>query len=206
MAVITILGAGVMGSAMILPARDNCHEVRLVGTHLDQAIIDSVMKTGRHPRLNVKLPEGVKTFCHADFAKALGDDTDLIILGVISAGVGWAVDHLCEAVKKPVPVMMITKGLMPADDAILPLPDFVQGELKRRTGHTLELAAVGGPCIAGELSVRRQTGVVITSRSAGLAQKLCDLLATDYYHPRVSDDVEGVELGRASCRGRGESR
>jgi glycerol-3-phosphate dehydrogenase (NAD(P)+) len=32
MAVITILGAGVMGSAMILPARDKGHEVRLIGT------------------------------------------------------------------------------------------------------------------------------------------------------------------------------
>ncbi len=59
---------------------------------------------------------------------------------------------------------------------------------------TLDLAAVGGPCIAGELAVRRQTGVVITSRTAGLAQRLCDMLATDYYHPRVSDDMEGVEL------------
>ena len=194
MAVITILGAGVMGSAMILPARDKGHEVRLVGTHLDQAIIDSVAKTGRHPRLNVKLPEGVKAHSHGDFAKALGDDTDLIILGVSSAGVGWAIDRLCEALQQPVPVMMITKGLMPARDTILPLPDFVQSEVKRRTGLVLDLAAVGGPCIAGELAVRRQTGVVITSRRAGLAQKLCDMLTTEYYHPRVSDDLEGVEL------------
>jgi glycerol-3-phosphate dehydrogenase len=194
MAVITILGAGVMGSAMILPARDRDHEVRLVGTHLDQAIIDSVAKTGQHPRLNVRLPEGVKAYPHSDFVKALGHDADLIILGVSSAGVGWAIDRLCEALDRPVPVMMITKGLMPTDDTILPLPDFVQSEVKRRKDFTLDLAAVGGPCIAGELAVRRQTGVVITSRTAGLAQKLCDMLATDYYHPRVSDDIEGVEL------------
>ena len=42
--VITILGAGVMGSAMCLPARARGHEVRLVGTHLDTAIIDSVAR------------------------------------------------------------------------------------------------------------------------------------------------------------------
>jgi glycerol-3-phosphate dehydrogenase (NAD(P)+) len=83
---------------------------------------------------------------------------------------------------------------MPTEDTILPLPDFVQSEVRRRKGLALNLAAVGGPCIAGELAVRRQTGVVITSRTAGLAQKLCDMLATDYYHPRVSDDMEGVEL------------
>jgi glycerol-3-phosphate dehydrogenase (NAD(P)+) len=194
MAVITILGAGVMGSAMILPARDKGHEVRLVGTHLDEAIIDSVKATGRHPRLNVKLPDGVKAYSHGDFGKALGNDTDLLLLGVSSAGIGWAIDRLCETLTKSVPVMMITKGLMPKDGTILTLPDFVQAEVKRRKGLALDIAAVGGPCIAGELAVRRQTGVVITSRTAGLAQKLCDWLATDYYHPRVSDDIAGVEL------------
>lgn len=194
MAVITILGAGVMGSAMVLPARDNGHEVRLVGTHLDQAIIDSVARTGRHPRLNVKLPEGIKAFAHGDFGKAVGEDTDLVILGVSSAGVGWAIDRLCETLKKPVPVMMITKGLMPKDGAILTLPDHVQAEVKRRTGMTIAVAAVGGPCIAGELAVRRQTGVVITSRTEGLARQLCAWLETGYYHPRVSSDMAGVEL------------
>jgi len=194
MAVITILGAGVMGSAMILPASDAGHEIRLVGTHLDQAIIDSVTRTGRHPRLNVKLPDGVKAFSHGDFGKALGQDTDLLILGVSSAGIAWAIDRLCETLTRSVPVMMITKGLMPKDDTILTLPDFVQGEVKRRKGLALDLAAVGGPCIAGELAVRRQTGVVITSRTQGLAAKLCTMLATDYYHPRVSDDIAGVEL------------
>lgn len=183
-----------MGSAMIFPARDRGHEVRLVGTHLDQAIIDSVAATGRHPRLNVKLPDGVKAFAHGDFGKALGDDTDLVILGVSSAGVSWAIDRLCETLKKPVPVMMITKGLMPKDGAILTLPDFVQAEVQRRTDMALDVAAIGGPCIAGELAVRRQTGVVITSRTAGLAAKLCGWLETDYYHPRVSDDLAGVEL------------
>src|ERR1700752_2219026 len=108
MAVITILGAGVMGSAMTLPARDKGHEVRLVGTHFDQAIIDSVAKSGRHPRLNVKLPDGIKTYSFGDFGKALGGDTDLVILGVSSAGIGWAIERLCEVLTRPVPVMMIT--------------------------------------------------------------------------------------------------
>ena len=44
---ITILGAGVMGSAMCLPAADKGHTVRLVGTHLDREIIDSVKASAR---------------------------------------------------------------------------------------------------------------------------------------------------------------
>jgi glycerol-3-phosphate dehydrogenase (NAD(P)+) len=191
---ITILGAGVMGSAMCLPARDRGHPVRLVGTHLDRDIIDSVKASGRHPKLNVKLPDGIEAFHHEDFASALGTDTSLIVLGVSSAGVNWAIDHLCTALKSPVPVVMITKGMYPEEEALIALPDRVAAEVQRRTGITLPIAAIGGPCIAGELAVRRQTGTVITSHDLELAEKLCAMLETDYYHPRVSPDVIGVEI------------
>ena len=39
MKTVTILGAGVMGSAMTLPFADRGFEVRLVGTHLDLSLI-----------------------------------------------------------------------------------------------------------------------------------------------------------------------
>jgi glycerol-3-phosphate dehydrogenase (NAD(P)+) len=194
MSVVTILGAGVMGSAMVLPAADRDHEVRLVGTHLDRAIIDSVRASGRHPRLSVELPAGVKAFHHDEFARALGDDSDLIVLGVSSAGIAWAIDRLCEALSAPVPVVMITKGMHPTGRTLHALPDHVQEEVRRRKGFDLRIAAIGGPCIAGELAVRRQTGTVITSHDRAFAQDLCAMLETDYYHPRQSVDVTGVEV------------
>jgi glycerol-3-phosphate dehydrogenase (NAD(P)+) len=191
---LTILGAGVMGSAMCLPAADRGHTVRLVGTHLDREIIDSVKASGRHPKLNVKLPDGVQGFHHEDFATALGSDTDLLVLGVSSAGVNWAIDRLCEALKGPVPVVMITKGMHPEESKLTALPDRVAAEVKRRTGIDLPVAAIGGPCIAGELAVRRHTGTVITAHDTDLAARICAMLETDYYHPRVSPDVTGVEI------------
>ena len=39
MARIAVLGAGVMGTALTFPPADNGHDVRLIGTHLDDAII-----------------------------------------------------------------------------------------------------------------------------------------------------------------------
>lgn len=194
MSTVTILGAGVMGSSMSLPLRDRGHAVRLVGTHLDRDIIDSVRATGRHPKLNVKLPEGVSGYPCEDFATALGRDTDLIVLGVSSAGVQWAIDRLCETLKSPIPVVMITKGMHPDEAKLTALPDHVASEVNRRIGLDLPIAAIGGPCIAGELAVRRHTGTVITAHDIGLARTLCAMLETDYYHPRVSSDVIGVEI------------
>ena len=131
---------------------------------------------------------------HDEFATALGSDTDLILLGVSSAGIGCAIDRLCETLEKPVPMVMITKGMHPEAAKLVALPDRVAAEVKRRKGFDLTIAAVGGPCIAGELAVRRHTGTVITSHDLGFAEKLCGWLETDYYHPRVSADVIGVEI------------
>ena len=51
MAKVTILGSGLMGTAVAWPLADNGHEVRLVGTHLDAEIIRSCLDSGYHPRL-----------------------------------------------------------------------------------------------------------------------------------------------------------
>ena len=60
MATVTIIGAGMMGSALAFPARENGNEVRLVGTHLDREIIDVSRKTGRHPKFKTDFPTGIK--------------------------------------------------------------------------------------------------------------------------------------------------
>jgi len=194
MKTVTILGAGVMGSAMTLPFADRDFEVRLVGTHLDGDIIASIRAKGLHPKLNVTLPAGVKAFTHEQFASALGDDTDVVLLGVSSAGVGWAIDRLCEAVNRPVPVLMITKGMFPETESLAALPDVVRKTFKARKGFDIPVAAIGGPCIAGELAVRRHTGTVVVSHDSALALRLCAALETEYYHPRPSADMMGVEV------------
>jgi glycerol-3-phosphate dehydrogenase (NAD(P)+) len=194
MSVITILGAGVMGSSMAMPFRDRGHEVRLVGTHLDNHIIDSIAGNGLHPKLNVTLPQGVKAFHHTDFLKALGDDTDIILLGVSSAGVGWAIERLTEALKKPTSIVMITKGMKPEASSLRAFPDVVAEELKARLGFDVPVAAIGGPCIAGELAACRHTGTMIVSRDQALANQLTLLFTGDYYLPRATTDMMGVEV------------
>ena len=169
MAVVTILGAGVMGSAMCMPLSDRGHEVRLVGTHLDGAIIDSVKASGRHPKLNATLPGGIAAFRHDEFKQALGEDTDVILLGVSSAGMEWAIGQLCTALPGPASVLMITKGMKPEAATLASLPDHVKQTVRARREIDLAVAAIGGPCIAGELAARRHTGTVITSHDQAFA-------------------------------------
>ena len=71
MAVVTIIGAGMMGSALAFPARENGHEVRLVGTHLDREIIETSIKTNRHPKFDTDFPAGLKYYQIEDVEKAI---------------------------------------------------------------------------------------------------------------------------------------
>ena len=89
MATIAVVGAGMMGSALCVPLADRGHDVRLIGTPLDQDIIAELSATGRHPRLGLPLPAGVRSHGVAELGAA-SRDADAFVLGVSSAGVGWA--------------------------------------------------------------------------------------------------------------------
>jgi glycerol-3-phosphate dehydrogenase (NAD(P)+) len=191
---IVILGAGVMGSAMALPAAERGNAIDLVGTHLDEEIVRSVAGNGLHPRLGVTLPPNVTARPWTEFGAVAAKPARLVILGVSSAGISWAIDRIVESVREPVPVLMITKGLVPRDGSIEVLPRHVAREVERRTGMVLPIMAVGGPCIAGELAARRETSVVVTGMDEAQIAGAMSLLEAPFYHARASTDVVGVEI------------
>jgi glycerol-3-phosphate dehydrogenase (NAD(P)+) len=191
---VTIIGAGVMGSAMALPFSDRGFAVKLVGTHLDTEIIACVKESNFHPKLSITMPPNVQGFSHHELATALSVDSNIILLGVSSLGVSWAIDQLLKAMQKPTTILMITKGMHAEQNALVALPDLVLNSLADKFGNDLPIAAIAGPCIAGELAVRRSTGTTIVSRNEVVADQLCKELETDYYHPRASNDMIGVEV------------
>ncbi len=193
MASVIILGAGVMGSAMSLPLADRGYQVRLVGTPFDVETIESIKSSQPHPKLNVVLPRSVIAFQYTQLAETFDNSVELILFGVASAGVNWATAQLASVLKKPVPILMITKGMAADGKELGCLPDKVAQALEKSTGFKVPVAAIGGPCIAGELAVRRPTGTVIVAHDFALALRLCENLQTEYYQPRPSLDVIGVE-------------
>ena len=111
MAVVTIIGAGMMGSALAFPARENGNEVRLVGTHLDRQIIEDCIRTNRHTKFVKDFPEGVRFFQIEQVEQAIAG-ADLIIGGVSSFGVEWFGDVILPLIPENIPVLTVTKGLM----------------------------------------------------------------------------------------------
>ena len=193
MSIITIVGAGMMGSAMSVPARDNGHTVRLVGTHLDREIIDHARKTGAHLTMKRTLPEGIAFYQIEDLREALAD-TDVVLCGVSSFGVDWFLETVVPLIPDGVPVLAVTKGLIDREDGtLLPFPSFYT----QQTAGRLTFCAIGGPCTSYELADRRQTCVAFCGEDMAVLRRLKALLETDYYHPSLSLDVLGVECAVA---------
>ena len=178
MAIVTIIGAGMMGSALAFPARENGHEVRLVGTHLDEAIIDACRATGRHPKFVKDFPAGVKYYKIEEMEAAI-EGADMIIGGVSSFGVDWFKDEILPRLPEHIPVISVTKGLMDTPEGqLLTYVDLWQAKLDE-LGKQIPLCAIGGPCTSYERVAHDQTEVAFCGKDLKILSFLRDVTKTD---------------------------
>lgn len=196
MSTITIVGSGMMGSALCFPAADNGHEIRLVGTPLDAEIIASVQANRYHPTLKYNLPGKLTAYPFSDFAQAL-PGSDLLISGVSSFGIDWLASAVLPRLPESLPVLSVTKGLADQPDGtLLPFPQLLRQKLGDRL-PALSLNAIGGPCTSYELADRQHTTVAFCGDDPAILAFCQKLLATPYYHIRCTTDVIGLEFAVA---------
>ncbi len=200
MKTITIIGAGMMGSALAFPARENGNSVRLVGTHLDRDIISGCRETGRHPKFNKDFPSGIAYYQIEELKTAI-DGADFIICGVSSFGVEWFRDEILPQLNAGVPVISVTKGLMNTENGdLLTYLDIWQEKLDE-LGKYIPLNAIGGPCTSYELVAHDQTEVTFCGKDMSVLRMIKSAMSTDYYHISLSTDIVGVESAVALKNG-----
>ena len=200
MAIITIVGSGMMGSALAFPARENGHEVRLVGTHLDRDIISECLKTNKHPKFDRAFPDGVKFYQIEELELAL-TGANVVIGGVSSFGVQWFANEILPVIPESAIVLTVTKGLMNTPDGkLLTYPELWKNKLKS-INKTLSLNAIGGPCTSYELVAHDQTEVAFCGDDINVLKYLKELMQTDYYHISTTTDVVGIESAVALKNG-----
>ena len=200
MAIVTIIGSGMMGSALAFPARENGNEVRLVGTHLDREIIDTCLKTNRHPKFKTDFPSGVKFYQIEDMEAAI-KDADMIIGGISSFGVDWFSDNVLPKIPDNIPVLTVTKGLFDTENGTLLTYPALWAERLNKINKKLSLNAVGGPCTSYELVAHDNTEVVFCGSDLKTLEFLKSVMQTDYYHISLSTDVTGIESAVALKNG-----
>ena len=195
---IIIIGAGAMGSAFAVPCLENKNDVTLIGTHLEDDLINSIKSTNNlHPGLSVKLPSQLKVEKLEKLKTILDEGVDIIVAGVSSIGVEWFVHQIADNYKKNLPIILLTKGLAIEENELMTLSDKIKKLLKEK-GHTeINVSAIKGPCLAAGLANKMRTGTVIANPDIKETELLKKIISTDYYSTEVSDDLTGVELAGA---------
>ena len=187
-----------MGSAFAVPCIENKNDVTLIGTHLENDLIEKIkLNKNTHPILNTKLPENLKVEKFDKLDSILKQNVDIIVAGISSVGIEWFVDQISKNYKKNQPIILLTKGLAIMEDNLITLSDKIKKLLKKK-GHTeINVSAIKGPCLAAGLANKMRTGTVIANPDIKETQLLKKIISTDYYSTEISNDLTGVELSGA---------
>ena len=192
MANIVLLGAGVMGSALASVAAAR-NDVTLVGSPLDKDIIDSLKNSKSHPGLRLDLPESIAAIDSNELDTDLMNRAEVIVLGVSSPGVEWALNVIEHHNASPDILALVTKGLVSSENKQSAPRTYAQTIDAMRTMPAGRIAGIGGPCIARELAAGYPTRVCFASQNIAVANKLRELLKTDYYSIATHTDFTGLE-------------
>lgn len=189
---ITIIGAGVMSSAMSFPAAENGHEVHIVGTPYDTAIIENYKVTRRNDKFNRAFPENVH-FHFIDEWKEVVVGSDFLIGGVSTMGAEWFLDEILSYLDPAIPVLVVTKGLKATEDgSLFSYPGYWVNELAKRGIHR-DICGMGGPCISYELVAQDPTYEAFCGMDSNALRLMKEMLERPYFTISLTNDVIGLE-------------
>ena len=195
MAKILILGAGAMGSAFTFPCIDNSHDVSLIGSPLENNIIDKLNSKNKfHKVLGRSLPKKVKILKVDRLIEKLKAKPDLIVVGVNSKGIVWAAKEIGKVHNGKTPILLLTKGLNIVDNSITTMSDnfrIIMNDFFKF--KNLPITSVAGPCLAKDLANKTKTCVVFANLKIKDAKKIKKLIETDYYNVECSKYQHAVE-------------
>ena len=109
---IVIIGAGAMGTAFAVPCIENKNDVTIVGTHLENELIDNINSNNKiHPALKTKLSTEIKFKKFEKLQTILEQDLDIVVCGVSSVGIEWFVNQISKSYNNTISIVLLTKGL-----------------------------------------------------------------------------------------------
>ncbi len=196
---IVIIGAGAMGSAFSVPCADNSHEVFLVGSFLEDDLINEINKLDNfHPILKCQLPKEVKVIKFSEFEKEIKEKIDLLVVGVSSKGIDWIGDEISKFYNKNTNILLLTKGLTIIENRFETLAEKLKKILIKKGINNSKISAVGGPCLANGLANRINSSVVLANEDINIVSEIGRIISTNYYSTEYSDDLIGVEVCAAT--------
>ena len=185
---ILIIGGGAMGSAFTFPCIDNKNEVTITEPYNKTFIKNLSSKKKYHSSLKINLPKKIKYKKYS--TDLLKNKYDLVVVALSLSGINFISEEFKKSNIKS-PIIIITKGLKYEKKK---QKIFTISEDIKKTNKNINVSVLKGPCLAKELSNKKQTSVIVANKNIKTAKKICNMITTKYYLTETSKDVIGVEI------------
>ena len=188
-----------MGSAFAVPCADNSNQVFLVGSFLEDKVIEEINNLNNfHPILKSQLPKNIKVLKFSEFNDEVKDNIDLLVIGVSSKGIDWIGDEISKFYNDKTDILLLTKGLTIIENKFETLAEKLSNILKTKGIDNPKISAVGGPCLANGLVNRINSSVVLANEDLNRVKNIGKIISTQYYSTEYSEDLIGVEVCAAT--------
>ncbi len=185
---ILIIGGGAMGSAFTFPCIDNKNEVTITEPYNKTFIKNLSSKKKYHSSLKINLPNKLKYKKYS--THLLKNKYDLVVVALSLSGISFISEEFRKSNIKS-PILILTKGLKYEKKK---QKIFTISEDIKKTNKNINISVLKGPCLANELSNKKQTSVIVANKNIKIAKKICNMITTKYYLTETSKDVIGVEI------------
>ena len=185
---ILIIGGGAMGSAFTFPCIDNKNEVTITEPYNKTFIKNLSSKKKYHSSLKINLPNKLKYKKYS--TDLLKNKYDLVVVALSLSGINFISEEFKKSNIKS-PILILTKGLKYEKKK---QKIFTISEDIKKTNKNINVSVLKGPCLAKELSNKKQTSVIVANKNIKTAKKICNMITTKYYLTETSKDVVGVEI------------
>ena len=185
---ILIIGGGAMGSAFTFPCIDNKNEVTITEPYNKTFIENLSSKKKYHSSLKINLPNKLKYKKYS--THLLKNKYDLVVVALSLSGINFISEEFKKSSIKS-PILILTKGLKYEKKK---QKIFTISEDIKKTNKNINVSVLKGPCLAKELSNKKQTSVIVANKNIKTAKKICNMITTKYYLTETSKDVIGVEI------------
>jgi len=184
---ITVVGAGMMGTAIALHLNRLGHDVNLWGTEFDERIIE----TRRQEGLGIDIPDDIGIFYFKQIKEAL-EGRKIIVLCVKAEGVGKVIEYMVPYFKEGMIILNIAKGI--PDPPYLTLCDLIESKIPSSLSGKVFVVAMGGAARAIEIVQEVFTEVVFASSDIKAAKLCCNIFRSPTFVTNFTQDTVGVEL------------
>lgn len=182
---ITIFGAGAMGTALAISLARNGQQVTLWGSQYDARVLPDLIEKRTHPALPASLPAEVHVAGPDDLDQAAKGAT-IGVMGAHSAGARSLAKLTGGALDDVRIVVSLAKGLEP--ETRKRMTEVYGEELGK------PVVAVGGPALAAEVAEGLPCTAVLASEDADALSETANAFRSDSYLVHDTGDCLGLEI------------